>query len=67
MYSFESCGVVLGNGGANGFHELDAFAGSSLPNQPVFLPVFGSVLGSQPFEAKMPRAMRNTRANELRL
>src|SRR5438445_5192846 len=66
MYSFESCGVGVAEGIASGFHELAAFFGNSLPNQPIRLPDNGSVFGSQPFLANTPRPIINTHANMLK-
>ena len=52
----------MGDGGGNGFHAEVAFFGRVFPNHPVFLPVIGSVDGSQPFEANMPSVIRKMAA-----
>src|SRR5215203_344918 len=60
MYSFESWGVGVGRGAANGFQLLEACSGSCVRNHPVFFPVRPSVDGSQSFLAKTPKVTNVT-------
>jgi hypothetical protein len=63
MYSLLSCGAGVGSGAANGFHELEAVDGSSLPNQPIRFPDSASVDGNQLFFAKTPTVISVTNRN----